>query len=170
MANTANDASIRREEAGPDYVAAINLVRGKLRANDSDQRSLAQDNATLYTRIEKQHGVHKGAAKTFASIDKMAQDKRTDFLRSLFGLLGFAGYDNFDDLVDRAQRPSANAKPDVQPKPAPDAEAGPEGKNGDIARPDVDPAIEAQRKEDAAAFEEGGNVHKLPGAKGKTKH
>jgi hypothetical protein len=86
------------------------LVRGQLRNNDSDQKSLAQDNATMFKRIEKEHGVHKGAAKTFSQIDKMGAEKRTDYLSSLLGLLGIAGYDNFDDLVDRAKARVAKAK------------------------------------------------------------
>jgi hypothetical protein len=117
MARSANSANIRRDEQGPDFKAVVDLVRGRLRTNDADQKSLAQDNATMFTRIEKQHGVHKGAAKTFAQVDKMAAEKRTDFLRSLLGLLGIAGYDNFDDLVDRAQKPAGKPAKET-PKPA----------------------------------------------------
>lgn len=170
MAKAANSKNVERDESGPNYNATIKLIRGQLRSNDSDQRSLAQDNAEAYKRIEKDHGVHRGAAKQFAAIDKMAVEKRTDFLRSLLGLLGHAGYDNFDDLVDRAQRPagkdSGSAAPKT-PKPAPDATdgAGPEGKNGNISTADVDEEIERQRREDEVLFDGADkptNVHPLP--------
>ena len=49
-------------------------------------------------------------AKDFAKIDTMAPEKRIDYLRSLIALLNFAGYDNFDDLVDRAQRPEGKGQ------------------------------------------------------------
>lgn len=108
MAKPANSANIKRDQEGPDYQAVVGLVRGQLRNNDADQKSIAQDNATIFTRIEKTHGVHKGAAKTFYQIDRMSPEKRTDYLRSLLGLLGIAGYADFDDLVDRMQKPGKN--------------------------------------------------------------
>lgn len=167
MARSANSKNIQRDQDGPDFQSVIGLVRGKLRSNDSDQRSLAQDNATLFTRIEKEHGVHKGAAKTFAAIDKMAGEKRADYLRSLIGLLNFAGYDNFDDLVDRAQRPG---QAPAAKKPAPAGKGAkaqaPDAIEEDISKAPVDPEIKAQREEDAAEFEEGeGNIHPFPAKK-----
>ena len=129
MARSATSENIARDEGGPDFQGAINLIRGKIRTNQSDSRSLAQDNSTLFKRIDKQMGVHPAAAKDFGKIDGMAPEKRTDYLRSLLGLLSFAEYDNFDDLVDRAQKPSgkkegkAKAKEPAADKPAaaPDA-------------------------------------------------
>jgi hypothetical protein len=165
MARSANSENIRRDEDGPDFESVIGLVRGKLRSNDADQRSLAQDNATLFTRIEKQHGVHKGAAKTFVQIDRMAPEKRTDYLRSLIGLLNFAGYDNFDDLVDRAQRPEGKAAPKKAPAGGKGTKAqAPDALEEDISKAPVDPEIAAQREADAAEFEEG-NVHPFPAQK-----
>lgn len=164
MAKQANDENVRRDEDGPDYDAAIGLIRGQIRTNQSDVQSLAQDNSTLYKRIDKQHGVHRGAAKQFAAIDQMAPDKRTDFLRSLLGLLGHAGYDKFNDLVDQAQRPTpAKGKAEKAAKPAPGAT------DTDVQSPideSLDPGeVQSQRQREAdPMFEEGGNVHRHPAA------
>lgn len=152
MAKTANSENIKRDEEGPDFSAAIDLVRGRLRTNDSNQRSLAQDNSTLYKRIEKDHGVNSASAKDFARFDKMAPEKRTGHLRHLLGMLSRAGYDNFDDLVDRAEKPTAKGKSMF---PAPDALG-----EQDISKAEVDPEIEAQRAADAKTFDES-NVHRL---------
>ena len=162
MAKAASDQNVRRDEDGPDYDGAILLIRGQIRSNQSESQSLAQDNSTLYKRVDKQHGVHRGAAKDFAKIDQMAEEKRTDYVRSLLGLLNHAHYDNFNDLVDQAQAGAkkAAAKPAKAKVKAPDA-TGPAGANGNIALPDPDPEIEKQKAEDAEAFE-GDNVHKLP--------
>lgn len=172
MARTANSQTIEREEQGPDFEGAISLIRGRIRTNQSEIRSIAQDQSTLFKRVDKEKGVHAGAAKDFAKIDAMAAEKRTDYLRSLLGLLNYAGYDNFDDLVDRAQKPqgkgagkSAAKSKSEQPKAkAPDA-LDASGTNGNIEQADVDPEIQAQRDQDAEQFNDGDvppNVHKFP--------
>lgn len=160
MARPANSENIKRDEAGPDFQQSIGLIRGKIRANESDISSSAQDNSTLYKRIEKM-GVHRGAAKDFAKIDKMGSEKRTDYLRSLLGLLGFAGYNDFNDLVDRAQRPG-KARPPKADK----------GEKTPGATPDAigneDPAVLEQReRENDPMFDDEaeGNVHPFPGQK-----
>ncbi len=101
MAKAANNANVEREMEGPDYPGAIELIRGPISRNKSEASSLGQDNSTIYKRIDKQHGVHGGAAKDFAKIDGMQADKRVDYLRSLLGLLKHAKYDKFNDLVDQ---------------------------------------------------------------------
>lgn len=124
MAKTANSENVKRDVEGPDYPGAIQLIRGPIAANRSETSSLGQENSTLFKRIDKQCGVHRGAAVSFAGIDKMPEDKRTDYLRSLLGLLKHAGYGNFNDLVDRAQVVTPPAKKDAPakkdlPEPAP---------------------------------------------------
>lgn len=118
MAKTANSENVRRDVEGPDFKGAIELIRGPIARNKSDSSSLGQDNSTIYKRIDKQYGVNRQAATMFASLDGMQADKRTDVLRSLFGLVQNAGYGNFDDLVDRAERAASE-------KPAATAEAKP---------------------------------------------
>lgn len=111
MAKAANGENVARDVKGPDYVEAIKLIRGPIARNKSDSSALGQDNSTLYKRIDKNFGVHPGAAKMFAGIDAMQDDKRNDCLRSLFGLIQNAGFGKFDDLVDRAEgKTSAPAK------------------------------------------------------------
>lgn len=114
MAKVANSENVERDIKGPDFVEAIKLIRGPIARNKSDSSALGQDNSTLYKRIDKQYGVHGGAAKIFASIDAMQADKRTDCLRSLFGLIRNAGFGQFDDLVDiaegKATKPPATVK------------------------------------------------------------
>lgn len=117
MAKAANNENVGREIEGPDFKGAIELIRGPVAKNKSDASSLGQDNSTIFKRIDKQYGVHRGAANTFASIDRMQKDKRVDYLRSLLGLLSNAGYDGFNDLVDRmGAAPTAQAKPDKKGK------------------------------------------------------
>jgi hypothetical protein len=175
MAKTANSANVKRDIEGPDYKGAIDLVRGRIRSNQSESRSLAQDNSTLYKRIDKEHGVHTGAAKDFAKIDGMAPEKRTDYLRSLLGMLGFAGYDNFDDLVDRAQKPAptGEGKDKVEALPA-DEVAGEDhvdlktgmivsadGKDVRDATPE-ELAAERDRIADFSDDDAPGNIHPFP--------
>lgn len=156
MAKTANDESVKRDEDGPAFDEVIGLIRGAVRNNQAEVSSIAQDSSTIYKRIEKQLGVHRGAAKQFAAIDGMAPEKREDFLRSLLGLLTHAGYANFNDLVDRAQRPTkaakgAKAKDKADTPPATDLETS--------AHPD-----QLAREADPMFDEpESGNVTAFPG-------
>lgn len=175
MAKTASSENIQRDEDGPDYDKTILAVRGQLRANDADQKKLAQENSTVYKRIEKEYGVHSGAAKQFAAIDKMAAEKRSDFLRSLLGLLNRAGYNDFDDLVDRAQRPKTEGetKTSASVPDALDGEPTVDLKTGMLVGSDGSDIREATPDEMAAArnkqadFDDGdGKVHRLkPGIK-----
>lgn len=112
MAKKADSENVAREIEGPDYASAIELVRGPIRTNQSNASTMGQNNATLFKRIDKECGVHPGAAKDFAKVDKMAPEKRDDYLRSLLGLFGHAGYDKFDDLVDRMQKEAAAERDD----------------------------------------------------------
>lgn len=109
MAKAANGENVARDVKGPDYVEAIKLIRGPIARNKSDSSALGQDNSTLYKRIDKNFGVHPGAAKIFAGIDGMQEDKRTDCLRSLFGLIKNAGFGKFNDLVDMAEGKTTTA-------------------------------------------------------------
>lgn len=111
MARTANSENVRRDVEGPDYQRAVDLIRGPIRTNQSDASSIGQENSTLFKRIEKSMGVHRGAATDFAKIDKMAPEKRDDYLRSLKGMLKVAKFGDFDDLVDRAEK-APDKKPD----------------------------------------------------------
>lgn len=184
MARAANSENIKRDESGPDFNGAVGLVRGQIRTNESDIQSTAQDNSTLYKRIEKQMGVHRGAAKDFAKIDKMAGEKRTDYLRSLLGLLGVAGYNDFDDLVDRAQKPAGKDKgqktdkPKGKPAPAPDAidDTAPTeqvdlktgmvvGADGEDIRQASPEELAAERNRQADFDDTSGNIHPFPGSK-----
>jgi hypothetical protein len=162
MAKQANDENIARDESGPDYDGAISLIRGQIRTNQSDINGIAQDQGTLFGRIDKQMGVNAKAAKAFSAIDIMADEKRTDYLRSLLGLLGRAGYDKFNDLVDHMHRPAGDKTPD---KPQADKTPAkpPTATDTDIS---LDPAeVEQQRQREAEPmFQEGqsATVHRLP--------
>jgi hypothetical protein len=163
MAKQANDTNVRRDEDGPDYDGAINLIRGQIRTNQSDINGLAQDQGTLFGRIDKQMGVNSKAAKAFAAIDIMAEEKRTDYLRSLLGLLGRAGYDKFNDLVDHMHRADGSA-PAGKPDKADKAPVTPPGATDTDISLDPDEVEEQRKREADPMFKEGqsATVHRLP--------
>lgn len=163
MAKTANSENLRREAEGPNWKETIDLIRGPIRSNGADTSKLGQENGTFYKRIEKQYGVHRGAAKDFAKIDLMAPEKRTDYLRSLIGLCRQAKFTEFNDLVDQAQAP-AKAKTKGKPAAAPDAlDGAPRDEDIPLDDPSLDPAVVAEQRdrESNPMFDDGDNVTQL---------
>lgn len=86
-----------------DYKKALEI----LEMADSEKTSLREAQGELsqiWKRLEEECGVHKGAAKLFNDkIKKAADDKRSDFLRTFFGLMKAAGISAPYDMVDMAE-------------------------------------------------------------------
>lgn len=136
MAKTANAENVKAAVVGPDYDAAIKLIRGEIAGDKKRTSSIGQAIGKAWKRIEQQFGMNRAAAQAFARVDEMAVETRTDYLRTFFNLCNRAGYGTFDDLVDRAEKASPERKPraarstETAAKPrrsADDAKPGPEG-------------------------------------------
>lgn len=147
MAKPATADNVKAAMQGPDYDAAIKLIRGEIAGDKKRTSSIGQAIGKAWKRIEQQFGMNRAAAQAFARVDEMAAETRTDYLRTFFNLCDRAGYGSFDDLVDRAEKapekPATPRKPrasDPRPaapkKSADDAKPGPDD-DGDLLGPDM---------------------------------
>lgn len=86
----------------PDFDAAALIIKG-INANSEKRAKLNGDLSAEWKRVEDACHVNKKAAKDARMISQMSDETQSDYLRSLFGLMGPLGIGVRRDLVDLAE-------------------------------------------------------------------
>lgn len=86
----------------PDFDAAAKIIKG-INANAEKRAKLNGDISAEWKRVEEACHVNKKAAKDARAISQMSDETQSDYLRSLFGLMGPLGIGVRRDLVDLAE-------------------------------------------------------------------
>lgn len=86
----------------PDFEAAAKIIEG-INANAEKRAKLNGDLSAEWKRVEEACHVNKKAAKDARAISQMSDETQSDYLRSLFGLMGPLGIGVRRDLVDLAE-------------------------------------------------------------------
>ena len=86
----------------PDFEAAAKIIKG-INANAEKRAKLNGDLSADWKRVEDVCHVNKKAAKDARAISQMSDETQSDYLRSLFGLMGPLGIGVRRDLVDLAE-------------------------------------------------------------------
>lgn len=88
---------------GPDFNLARDIMRDDIAGIRDDLSKRQGDASAAWKRVEKEAGVHKGAAKAVFGLLNKSEEHRDDFLRSFVGLARAFGLTTRVDLVDLAQ-------------------------------------------------------------------
>lgn len=86
----------------PDFDAAAKIILS-INANSEKRAKLNGDLSAEWKRVEDVCHVNKKAAKDARAISNMSEETQSDYLRSLFGLMGPLGIGVRRDLVDLAE-------------------------------------------------------------------
>lgn len=100
--------------ANVDYSKALEILE-MIDGQKAESREANGELSVLWKRIEDEIGLNKSAAKVFNDkIKKAPEDKRGDFLRTMFGLMKAEGIHHPFDLMDAAdgkKDPKSNVTP-----------------------------------------------------------
>lgn len=86
----------------PDFDTAAKIIKG-INANAEKRAKLDGDLSAEWKRVEDVCHVNKKAAKDARAISQMSDETQSDYLRSLFGLMGPLVIGVRRDLVDLAE-------------------------------------------------------------------
>lgn len=99
------------QNATPDFKGAADIIRSTIRnVNDTKAKALG-DLSAAWARVQDNCHVNKKAAKAVAAIMGMSDGTRSDYLRSLLGLLNEMKLGISSDLVDLMGGTAALAVP-----------------------------------------------------------
>lgn len=87
----------------PDFDAAAKIIRDDLATLTTRGAKINGDKSASWKRVQDECHVNKAAAKDAAKIAGMSDEMQSEYLRSLFGLLGPLGIGVRRDLVDLAE-------------------------------------------------------------------
>jgi len=88
----------------PDFEWAIRVMKSDIKPAEESNAETRGDLSAAWKIVEDECHVHKGAAKVFRKqCLEASEDKKDDFLRSLYGLMKAAGIGISRDLVDQAE-------------------------------------------------------------------
>lgn len=102
----------------PDYERAIKVLTNDVHPQQEKNAKSRGELSAAWKVIEDDCHVNKGAAKLYFKLTGMSDEKKDDFLRSLYGMMETGGLGISADLVDRMETdgeaptmPIAGAKP-----------------------------------------------------------
>ena len=87
----------------PYYERAIKVMTHDVHPAEEKNAGSRGDLSAAWKVIEDDCHVNKGAAKLYYKLTGMSDEKRDDFLRSLYGLMETGGMGISSDLVDRME-------------------------------------------------------------------
>jgi hypothetical protein len=103
----ARKAQVESEETQiietPDFETAIKILANDVHPADEKSASARGNLSAAWKAIEDDCHVNKGAAKLYYKLSGMSEEKKDDFLRSLYGLMKTGGLGISADLVDRME-------------------------------------------------------------------
>lgn len=112
MARTAKPESDEVTEIyQPDYERAIRVLSNDVHPQQEKNATSRGELSAAWKVIEDDCHVNKSAAKTYFKLTGMSDEKRDDFLRSLYGLMKTGNMGISADLVDRMGDGEAPAMP-----------------------------------------------------------
>lgn len=97
MADTKDQAG---EAAKPDFAKALRIIAGDIKPAEEKNASARGDLSAAWKTIEDECHCNRQAAKAFAKLRGMSEEKRDDYLRTLYGLMQEGGIGISEDLVD----------------------------------------------------------------------
>jgi hypothetical protein len=101
----------------PDFKLAVKYYREDIRPAQAKVGEFAQEQSTAYKAIKKRAHVNPAAAKMAFKLNEMEDDKRDDFLRSLYGLMQELKIGISADLVDQMADGDAPTMPKIEKAP-----------------------------------------------------
>jgi hypothetical protein len=169
MAKAANASSVADSRRGPNYKAALSILRIEIPAQKTRVGKINGQIGEYYGKIEGSHKVNKAGAQIFMKLDAIEDDaERADVFRSLMGLIMVSGWPVLGgDLVDQAQNAEVDPRvwwnrdhPDAiietgtpdegEDEEAEDSEKGKVVKD-DADKPKPEPEVKAKRVSAAEA-------------------
>lgn len=102
MARTAKKESDEIQEIQPpDFERAIRIMLNDIKPAEEKNQSSRGDLGAAWKKIEEECHCNRAAAKLFAKLRAMSEEKKDDFLRTLYGLMKAGGVALNRDLVDQ---------------------------------------------------------------------
>jgi len=103
MADRASADRVAADMNPPNFRAAIKLIRTAIVAKKTRISSINGEISDQWGKVEG-YKVNKKAGRVFLMLDSFEHDERTDFIRSLNGLIDASDWNkDGTDLVDKAQ-------------------------------------------------------------------
>jgi hypothetical protein len=87
----------------PDFQLAAKIIAEAIDSTAERRSKMNGDLSAAWKRVEDEAHVNKKAAKDARAISRMSDETQSDYLRSLFGLMGVLGIGIRRDLVDLAE-------------------------------------------------------------------
>lgn len=88
----------------PDYALAASILKDTLGGLRDDSSKLNGQLSAAWKRVEKEAGVHRGAAKAVFSLIHKSESAQNDYMRTFLGMAEqFKLYPLRKDLVDKAE-------------------------------------------------------------------
>lgn len=87
----------------PDFERAIRVLTNDIHPAEEKNAASRGDLSAAWKVVEDDCHVNKGAAKLYYRLTSMSDEKKDDFLRSLYGLMETGGMGISADLVDRME-------------------------------------------------------------------
>lgn len=97
----------------PDFQRAIRVLTHDVRPAEEQNATSRGDLSAAWKVIEDECRCNKGATKVYAKIAGMSDEKRDDYLRTLYGLMKTGGIGISRDLVDQMSGDDAPEMPIV---------------------------------------------------------
>lgn len=102
-AKTESEEAIVAEILKPDFERAIRVLNHDVKPAEENNASSRGDLSAAWKIIEDECHCNKAATKVFNKLLTMSDEKRDDYLRTLYGLMQTAHIGISSDLVDRMQ-------------------------------------------------------------------
>lgn len=99
----------------PDFDRAIGIITNDIVPAEEKNATSRGDLSAAWKVIEDDCHVNKQAAKQYKTLAKMSDEKRDDYLRSLYGLMEAGGVGISADLVDRMETDGETPEMPVKP-------------------------------------------------------
>lgn len=109
-----NKEQIVEEILKPDFKRAIKVLTHDVKPAEEHNAESRGDLSAAWKIIEDECHCNKAAAKAFNKILNMSEEKRDDYLRTLYGLMAEAKIGISADLVDRMGDGEAPSMPVVE--------------------------------------------------------
>lgn len=109
-----NKDQIVEEILKPDFARAIKVLTHDVKPAEEHNAESRGDLSAAWKIIEDECRCNKAAAKAFNKLFNMSEEKRDDYLRTLYGLMAEAKIGISADLVDRMGDGEAPSMPVVE--------------------------------------------------------
>lgn len=100
----------------PDFAKALRILSNDVRPAEEKNAGSRGDLSAAWKAIEDDCHCNKSATKTFYKLQGMSDEKRDDYLRTLYGLMKAGGIGVSRDLVDQMSGGDAPEMPQVEPR------------------------------------------------------